>query len=215
LVFAGLTLTGAGIFALTRLHQQIIMQEALIGIAYVVASALLVLILSRSGEGTEHIHEMLMGNILLVTPVDVGKMFVIYSVIGVIHFIWRSKFGLISQDPHAAFQKGIPVRFWDFLFYATFGIVVTSSVKIAGVLLVFSFLVIPVVCAMLFSQKPRTRLLLGWIIGSIASLIGMAVSYYGDYPTGASVVVVFGGALIFCAIWKAWFGTARIDNSIS
>lgn len=196
----GFTLIGAAVFALTRLRKQEIPQEALIGIVYVVASALLILILSRSGEGTEHIHEMLVGNILLVTPSDVLKMFVIYSVIGVIHFIWRSKFGLISHNVEGAFQKGLNVRFWDFLFYMTFGIVVTSSVKIAGVLLVFSFLVIPAVCAMLFSEKPSVRLALGWIIGSVVSLIGMAVSYYGDYPTGAATVVMFGVALIVSMI---------------
>ena len=210
-----LTLVGAAIFALTRLRKQIIMQEALIGIVYVVSSALLILILSRSGEGTEHIHEMLVGNILLVTPHDVAVMFAIYSVIGVLHFIYRKQFWLISQNPYAAFDKNINVRWWDFLFYVSLGIVVTSSVKMAGVLLVFSFLVIPVVCAMLFAKAPQMRLLLGWIIGSIAILIGMAVSYYGDYPTGAAVVVVFGGVLVLCGLGHVYFNRAKIDNSRS
>lgn len=201
----GFTLIGAGLFALTRFRRQIIPQEALIGIVYVVASALLVIVLSLSGEGTEHIREMLVGNILLATPADVGKMFAVYSIIGVIHFLWRKRFNLISQNPHAAFQNKINVRFWDFVFYATFGIVVTSSVKIAGVLLVFSFLVIPAVCAMLFSGTPSKRLALGWMIGSLASLAGMVFSYYGDHPTGAAVVVVFGIVLVFCIIIKKIF----------
>lgn len=193
---------GAAIFSFTRFKKQRIPQEAIIGITYAVSAALLVIILSRSGEGDEHIRQTLVGNILLVSAPEVIKIAVIYAAIGIFHYIFREKFFLISRDPDQAFRKGLNVRLWDFLFYISFGFVVTSSVKIAGVLLVFSFLVVPSACAILFSENLRTRLAIGWVVGVIASVLGMAISYCFDFPTGASVVCVFGFILIFLACVK-------------
>jgi zinc/manganese transport system permease protein len=116
--------------------------------------------------------------------------------VGLFHFFFRKKFLLISQDPDEALRKGIRVRLWDFLFYASFGFVVTSSVRIAGVLLVFAYLIVPASCAVLFSKNPFRRLVIGWLIGSAASFLGMAVSYFYDFPTGASVVCIFGAMLL-------------------
>lgn len=188
----GFTIVGAFVFSLTRFQKEGIPQEAAIGIVYAVSAALLVMILSRSGEGDEHIKQALAGNILLVSRTEVVRIFIIYSIIGVFHYIYRRQFLLISRNPQEALQKGMNVRLWDFLFYVSFGIVVTSSVKIAGVLLIFSFLVVPSVCAIFFSDRLSTRLILGWIIGGLASVAGVALSYYFDFPTGASVVCIFG-----------------------
>lgn len=196
------TLVGAAVFSLTRFKRQKIPHEAIIGIVYVVSAALMLIVLSFSGEGTEHIRQSLVGNILLVSPKEVLKIFMIYSIVGFIHYIFRKQFYLISESPSQAFENGMNVRGWDFLFYATFGLVVTSSVKIAGVLLVFSFLVIPAVCAMLLADNLKTRLILGWVIGTLGSIIGMAVSYFFDLPTGASVVCVFGLILGMVGIMK-------------
>ena len=198
----GFTLVGAAIFSLTRFKEQRIPQEAIIGIAYAVAAALLVMVVSRSGEGDEHIREALVGNILLIRKAEVLKIATIYSLVGLFHYVFREKFLLISRDPQAAYRQKINVRLWDFLFYASFGFVVTSSDRIAGVLLVFSFLVVPSVAALLFSNKIRMRLALGWAIGFLASVLGMAVSYYLDFPTGASVVCMFGVILVLCAFFK-------------
>lgn len=198
----GFTVLGAGIFSLTRFHKQRIPQEAIIGITYVVSAALLLMILSRVGEGDEHIRETLVGNILLVRPEEILKIGAIYAAIGVFHTVFRKYFFLISTDPDDAFRQGVRVRFWDFLFYVSFGIVVTSSVRIAGVLLVFSFLIVPAACAVLFSESTRIRLFLGWGIGSLASVLGMAVSYFWDFPTGASVVCVFGAMLLLLSVGK-------------
>lgn len=197
------TMLGAALFSWTRIRERRIPQEALIGIVYAVAAAMLVLVLSRTGQGDEHIRHALVGNILLVNWKDIAAMCVIYSCVGLLLFYFRRPFMLISQDPERAFQQGLNVKFWDFLFYAAFGFVVTSSVKIAGVLLVFSFLIVPSVCAMLFSDNLKTRLILGWVIGLIASLLGMTVSYFGDLPTGASVVCVFGFFLLVLGLIKS------------
>ena len=192
----GFTFVGAALFALTRFEKQKVPQEAIIGIIYVVASSLTMILLSFSGEGTEHIRQFLVGNILLVRGDELIKIFIIYSLVGVFHFVFRKQFYLISQNPEQAFRENVNVRFWDFLFYMAFGLVVTSSVKIAGVLLVFSFLVIPAACAMILSDHLKTRLVLGWVIGAFGSLLGMATSYYFDLPTGAAVVCVFGCFLL-------------------
>jgi len=188
----GFTLAGAVVFSLTRFRKGRIPQEALIGVTYAVAASLLLLILNRSGEGDEHIRYTFVGNILLIRWPAILKMAVIYSAVGVFHFVYRQKFFLISRDPEEARRRGISIAWWDFLFYASFGLVVTSSVAVAGVLLVFAFLVVPASCAVLLANRMRTRLAVGWAIGVLASVIGMGVSYFGDLPTGSSVVCVFG-----------------------
>lgn len=197
----GFTVAGAVIFSLTRYHKQRIPQEAIIGIVYAVAAALLILILSRSGEGDEHIREALVGNILLIRAPEILNIALVYALIGVFHYLFRENFLLISKDPITASKK-LNIRFWDFLFYASFGVVVTSSVKIAGVLLVFSFLVIPAACAVLFAESVRRRLIFGWVIGFLGSVLGITASYYFDFPTGASVVCSLGAIILFLSVVK-------------
>ncbi len=194
----GFTFVGAAIFALGRFRDERIPQEAFIGIVYAVCSATAVLVLDRAPHGHEAIKAMLVGSILYVTWPGILKTFLIYSAIGVVHYIFRKRFFLISTDVKEAWSRGVAVRWWDFLFYVTFGFVVTSSVQIAGVLLVFSYLVVPAVCAMLFADGILRRLLLGWLIGFLASVLGMLISVQWDLPTGASVVSSFGLILVVC-----------------
>ena len=196
------TFVGAIIFSVTRARREKIPQEAIIGIVYAVAAAGAILILSRAAEGDEEIRHMMVGNILLVDLREILTMGILYGIVGLFHWCFRKKFLLISTKPEEAYQKGIKVRWWDILFYLTFGLVVTSSVHIAGVLLVFSFLIIPAVGAILFSDKISGRLFLGWGFGILASLAGIGLSYYYDLPTGATVVCVFGGLLVLLAIVK-------------
>ncbi len=199
------TMGGAAIFSLTRLKEEHVPQEAIIGITYVVSAALLILLLSRSGEGDEHIKQALVGNILLVGKPELVRITLIYAILGLVHFFCRRPFFMISHNPKNAFAQGVNVRWWDFLFYLTFGVVVTNSVRIAGVLLVFSYLVVPSVCAMFLVNSLTNRLIVGWIIGLCASVLGMAFSYYLDFPTGASVVCILGLLLIIVAIIKRYF----------
>jgi zinc/manganese transport system permease protein len=196
------TVAGAAVFSFSRFRRQRVPQEAVIGIVYAVSAAFLMLVLSRAGEGDEHIRHVFLGNILLVAPGEVIKMAVIYAVIGAFHFIWSGPLLLISRNAEEAFQKGLPVRLWDFLFYTTFGIVVTSSVRIAGVLLVFSYLVVPAACAVMFASGARARLLFGWAVGLFASVAGIAASYAFDLPTGAAVICVFGLTILLLALLR-------------
>lgn len=188
------TVVGAVVFAFSRFKKQLIPQEAVIGASYAVSAALLILVLSLADEGDEHIREALVGKLLLVSDREVLKMFLIYTVIGVFHFIFRKKFFLISKDHHEA-SKQLNIRLWDFLFYVSFGIVVTSSVKVAGVLLVFSFLVIPAACSILFAKTIQNRLMVGWIIGFAASILGMLGSYFLDLPTAPTIICILGAVL--------------------
>lgn len=185
------TVVGAIVFAFSRFNKKLIPQEAVIGATYAVSASLLMLVLSLADEGDEHIREALIGKLLLVSDHEVLKMLIIYSAVGLFHFILRKYFFLISES-HEEAAKQLNVRFWDFLFYVSFGIVVTSSVKIAGVLLVFSFLVMPASCAFLFSRSVKNQLLIGWTIGFLASISGMVASYFLDLPTAPTIICILG-----------------------
>src|SRR5713226_9675714 len=190
------TFLGAAIFSLIRLRRARIPQEAIIGIAYAVASAAAILAMSKATGETEHLKDMLVGNILAVSGPEVGRTALLYGAIGLFHYFFRKKFLLISIDPRAAEAQGVSVRFWDFLFYASFGFVVTSSVAIAGVLLVFCYLIVPSVGAMLFADRIGRRLAIGWTMGTLVSALGVYLSVVLDLPTGATIVCTFGTVLV-------------------
>jgi zinc/manganese transport system permease protein len=192
----GFTIAGAATFAFTRTHRETrIPQEAIIGIVYAVSAAAAILAMSKAPEGTEHLKDMLVGNILTVSWPTVIKTAVVYAIVGAFHFAFRKKFLAISLG------ESIPnVRLWDFLFYASFGLVVTSSVAIAGVLLVFSYLIVPSVAAMLFAHSIGARLAIGWTMGAVVSALGVLASFQYDLPTGATIVCTFGVALVVMAL---------------
>ena len=193
------TLLGALIFAMIKGHDAHIPQEAIIGISYAVASAAVILTMSKTSGEAEHLKDMLVGNILSVQWPEVWLTGGIYLAIGVFHWVFRKRFLEISIDAKAVAARGISVRFWDFLFYASFGFVVTRSVAIAGVLLVFCYLIVPSVGAMLWATRIGSRLAIGWVMGVLVSILGMYFSVVFDLPTGATIVCTFGLALILMA----------------
>ena len=194
------TLLGALLFSTIRGHKARIPQEAVIGICYAVASAAAILAMSKATSESEHLKDMLVGNILAVSWYDVGHTALLYGAIGAFHFVFRQRFLTISMDPGRAENEGISIKFWDFLFYASFGFVVTSSVSIAGVLLVFCYLIVPSVGAMLYADSIGTRLAIGWSMGTIVSAAGVYLSLLLDLPTGATIVCTFGAALVIMAL---------------
>jgi zinc/manganese transport system permease protein len=201
----GFTLIGGAIFSVTGKRTSQIPQEAVIGISYVVAAAAAVLLLSRAAEGDEEIKNMLVGNILLVTPLEVGKCFALFGAVGILHFVLRKSFLLVSFDRDRAHELGMRVRLWDFFFYAAFGLVVTSFVRIAGVLLVFSYLIVPAVCGINLAGKLSSRLLVGWVIALIGGIAGLFLSFWWDLPSGAAIVCTFGVLLVitsFVGLWR-------------
>jgi zinc/manganese transport system permease protein len=196
--FSGLAaaLVGAVVLALTRTRERRVSQEAVIGVVYAVSAAAAVLLVAGAPHGAEHLRAMLVGNIITVSGADVLKVGALYAVVGALHWAWRRPFFLISTDPEAAFREGWRVRLWDLLFYASFGVVVTSSVRIAGVLLVFSYLIVPALAGIALGVRISTRLLIGWAFGTLVSIVGVAASAAFDLPTGATVVCVFGVMLL-------------------
>lgn len=189
------TVIGAATFSLTRSERGRVPQEAIIGIVYAVAAAATVLILNNAPHGAEHIRDVLVGQLLAVEASDVLRLAVLYGVLGALHAVWRRKLLLISHDPVAARAQGVNVEAWDFLFYVTFGLTVTASVELCGVLVVFSYLIVPSVIALLFAEHVGTRLVIGWIVAALASVLGMLTSVGLSAPPGASVVCVFGALL--------------------
>lgn len=194
------TLAGAALFSWTRFRHPLVPQEAIIGIIYVVAAAAATLVLSHSAEGDEALKSLLVGNILLVSRGEVLRTFGLYVLIAAVHYLMRDRFLTCTFDEEAARRRG-NLRLWDFAFYSTFGIVVTSFVQIAGVYLVFSYLIVPAVCGALLSTRIATRLAIGWTVAFAAGVSGLLVSIglEGlDLPTGPTIVCAFGLALLIC-----------------
>jgi zinc/manganese transport system permease protein len=189
------TLLAAFLLAFTRNWSRRISQEALIGVIYVVAAAAAILLIDRAPQGAEHLKQILTGNILITGMAEVAAIAPIYLVIGALHWVLRDRLA----------PSGEGSWLWEFVFYATFGFVVTSSVALAGVLLVFSFLIMPAAIGVLFADNLRRQLAIGWAVGTLASAVGLAVSYGGDLPTGAAMVCTFGATLalagLICVFW--------------
>lgn len=204
------TIIGAAIFTLTRnTVNHRVPQEALIGIVYVVAAALGILLLSKSAEGKEELQRTLVGEVLLVQPRQVLGNLVLYALIGVVHFIFREKFFALSFCSHDdARHQGVS-RWWDFLFYALFGWAVTSFVEIGGVLLVFSYLIVPAVCANFLAQRFGALLAIGWATATLGSVTGIFVADHWDYPIGAAIVCVLGVLLIVAAVLAKFLNSPR------
>lgn len=198
----GFTLAGAAIFSITGKRASRVPQEAVIGISYVVAAAAAILLLSRAAEGDEEIKRMLVGDILLVTPFDVWKCFGLFVLVGILHIVLRKSFLLVSFNREGAYDRKMRVRWWDFLFYAAFGLVVTSFVRIAGVLLVFSYLIVPAVCGINLAGTLAKRLLIGWVIALLGGIGGLFFSFWWDLPSGAAIVCTFGALLIAISIFS-------------
>ena len=199
------TFIGAAIFSLIRTRRARIPPEAIIGISYAVASAASILAMSKSTSQAEHLKDMLVGNIIAVSWPEVYKTAALYGAVGLFHYICRKPFLAISMSHERAEATGLNVRLWDFLFYASFGFVVTSSVAIAGVLLVFCYLIVPSVAAMLYADTIGRRLAIGWTMGTVVSALGVYLSLVLDLPTGATIVCTFGLVLILMALVRPAF----------
>ena len=183
-VSLGCTFIAAALFALARRHEKVFSQEAVIGIVYALASASVVLVVDRIAHGAEHIKDILVGQVLWVSWHDVIKTSLIYSAVSTVHYVFRKQLIGASFGAHGSGA-------WDFLFYALFGIVITSSVSMAGVLQVFAYLIVPSVVSTLFFKTIRARLIFGWILGFTLSFLGIILSYMWDLPAGAFIVVLF------------------------
>jgi zinc/manganese transport system permease protein len=197
----GFTLLGAALFSFLWDRKHSVLQEAFIGISFSLATAATLLLLANTPHGAEHVQGVLSGEALgWVGTKDLAIMAPLYALVG--FFLWRRHKVLLlcSENPEEAERQGHSVRWWDFGFYAAFGLVVTSSVKVSGVLAVFNFLIVPLVCAQLLGARGPRRLYLGWGIGVVVTVLGAALSWHKDLPMGACIVCLFGGAVILASL---------------
>ena len=205
----GFTFVGAVVLTFTRTRRQRVPQEALIGIVYVMPSAAAIFVLSHSTGGKEELQRSLVGELLVVLPSDVLKTFALFVGVGVAHFLFRKKFLAISANSEQAAASGLNVRWWDFVFYMLFGLVVTSFVHIGGVLLVFSYLVVPAVCAAYLVNSFLARFVLGWGIATLCSLVSLLLTARVDLPIGAAIVCVLGAALLLVVVGTSFTAKSR------
>ena len=210
LLFAlGFTLLGALIFSFTRMEDSAVPQEAIIGITFVVASAAVILIAGLTAEGAEHIRETMTGTLIWVDWPTIGKMAGAYAVVGAFHFAYRRRFLSLTFTPEGMNGR----RMWDFLFYVSFGVVIAFSVNVAGVLMVFSALVIPGVVAFLFTNRFGTALRIAWGAGAVAIIGGIGASFYWDLATGPLLVCAFGVLVVVAGVLRQVLGI-RPDTKI-
>jgi zinc/manganese transport system permease protein len=189
----GFTLLGAALFSFLWDRSHSVLQEAFIGISFAWATAATLLLLSNAPHGAEHVRGALSGEALgWVTWKDITIMAILYAIVGAFLYGSRRKLFLCSENPVKARKMGLRVRWWDFFFYASFGLVVTSSVKVSGVLAVFSYLIVPLVCSTLLGRKGPARLYWAWGLAFVVSILGAVLSYYRDWPMGATIVCLFG-----------------------
>jgi len=194
------TLAGAAIFALARPARTRLPQEALIGIVYGVSAALVILVLSKSALDRNDVESMLTGRLLFAEWGEIGVMALVFGVVAVLHHALRRPFLEISEQSRAGVPATSRQKLFDFVFYASFGVVVTSSVQLAGVLVVFGLLIVPASCAAIFFTSIAARLLAGLLVGVGASSAGIAASAFWDLPTGAAVVTALGVAFILAVL---------------
>jgi len=194
------TTVGAVLLTLTRGLARFVSQEAFVGIVYVVATAATILVVDRSPQGAEHVKKILVGSILTVDSIDVLKFAGLYAAIGLLHWLARRPLIALSSEAMPGRRTQAAVWAWDFVFFLSFAIVVTSSVAIAGVLLVFSLLIVPAVIGSLFSGKLHAVLAIAWCAGIAACAAGLAASYAFDLPTGAAMVVALAGFLLLAGL---------------
>jgi len=187
----GMTFVGATLFAWLRGRSRArgIPLEALIGIVFATAQAAVFLILEKSPAGPEHLKETLVGSLFTVDPKHVLRVTLLYVGVSIVHILLRKPFFEITNDPAGAEARGRKLFLWDLLFYATFGLVVTSAVQMAGVLLVFGLLVIPAVAGLLATRRPGVAMTIGWVFGFLACAIGLVGSVSLDMPAAPSILV--------------------------
>lgn len=209
----GFTLLGAALFSFLWDREHSVLQEAFIGISFALATAATLLLLSNAPHGAEHVSGALSGEALgWVTGKDIAIMATLYAIVGAFLFLGRRQLHVCSEDPRKARGMGLSVKKWDFLFYAAFGLVVTTSVKVSGVLAVFSFLIVPIVCATLLGRAGRGRLGWAWAIAFVVSVLGAVFSYLRDWPMGATIVCLFG---ITVAVVSLSVRMKYVDDSLS
>jgi zinc/manganese transport system permease protein len=194
------TAIGALVFSITRTRHERVPHEALIGIIYVAASAGGLVLADRFALGTEALKELIAGRVALVTTDILGKLVATCAIVALVFVALHRRLMRISRDPAAAEAAGMSIRAWDFLFYLVFGVLITQSVSVLGVLPVFAYLVIPAVAGALLFSSVRARLIFGWAFAGAISLVGLETARRAALDPGPTIVCLFAGALVVLGV---------------
>ena len=201
----GCVLFMAAFYALVRRRVIQISIEAVIGISYAIAVAS-ALFLIGVAPGHTHLEEMLSGSLLWTGLPEIIGSLIAFCAIGFCFYVFRKPLLRISEDYSGALTKGVKVVWWDFLFYALVGVVITVAVRIAGVVVVFAFLIIPATTSALFSSRWGTRMLIAWVAAVIASVGGLLFGYYLDFSLGPAIALFLGVELAIAAMFVSLRG---------
>lgn len=192
---------GALFFSLTSYQFPKLSQEAVIGIVYVIGASTTILLGHFSSHAAEHIQHTLNGSILWINWNEVGIIAIVSSCVGAVLWKYREWIQISSTSNDSSispFQRTV----WNFVFYVLLGLVVAACIKTAGIFLVFALLIIPAVCGTLFFDSTLKQFIFGSALAIVASLTGLLLSFYSDFPTGPTIVCSFGIAFVLSLLVK-------------
>ena len=197
------TLAGALLMSFINIRDKRLKQEAIIGILYAFASALTVLVISKTPHGDSDIQEVLFGNILSVSRNQILTLGIVFGVIALLQLTFFKKFYGLTRSFELGENHLVGIfNIWNFLFYISIGLAIVFAVKINGVIPVFSFLIIPAVSAIMLSKNHVAVFVISLLISIVASYFGLLFSFKKDFPAGSSIVAILGGIFILASIFK-------------
>ena len=197
------TLTAALLMSFINIRDKRLKQEAIIGIFYAFASALTVLLISKTPHGDSDIQEVLFGNILSVSWQQISSIGILFGGIALLQLVFFRKFFSLTESFENGENHLVGIfNIWNFLFYISIGLAIVFAVKINGVIPVFSYLIIPAVSAILITKNKAAVLIISILLSVLAGFLGLNFSFHYDFPAGPSIVAVLGGIFMVAAVYK-------------
>jgi len=196
----GCVLLSAAFYAVIRNRITQISLEAVIGISYAIAAAGTLFLVGIAPGGHVHVQQILSGSLLWTNWRDIVLSLLVFSAVGACFYFFRKPLNRLSNNYQKAHAEGLKTAMWDFVFYMLLGIVITLTVQMAGIVVVFAFLIIPSTISALFSSHWGIRMLIGWAVTAVASVSGLLFAYYLDFSIGPAVALFLGGELIIAAL---------------
>jgi len=196
----GCVLVAAGFYAFVRSRIIQISLEAVIGISYAIAAAAALFLVGIAPGGHMHIQHILSGSLLWTCWRQIITSLIVFSLIGLAFYLIRKPIAQTSNDYQKGTTKGLRVVFWDFVFYVLLGVVITLSVQIGGIVVVFAFLIIPATISATLALRSGLQITIIWTSAVLASLIGLLFAYYLDFSIGPAIAMFLGCELIIAGL---------------
>jgi zinc/manganese transport system permease protein len=194
------TLLGALLISLIDIRDKRLKLEAVIGIIYAFASAATVMLISKTPHGDSDIQEVLFGNILSVNKSQMTITCIVFGALMLLHLFFQKKFFALTESFEAQNIEIKGFNIWNFLFYISIGLSIVFAVRISGVIPVFSYLIIPSVCAIILSRSNKGVVIIAMLVSFFGTFVGLNVSFHFDFPAGSSIVATLGGCFILVSL---------------